>query len=97
MDRPSFNPFMINGSSHPYHLDESTFIFRRFGISSFLFYLSTKFMSTNRILPDGTAQKKAVSHLGLFCLPMSHKKDARLLWAKYSCLKQGVQHFSCIV
>ena len=25
----------------------------------------------------------AASHLGLFCLPMSHKKDARLIWVKY--------------
>ena len=24
----------------------------------------------------------AASHLGLFCLPMSHKKDARLIWVK---------------
>ena len=26
----------------------------------------------------------AASHLGLFCLPMSHKKDARLIWVKIS-------------
>ena len=25
----------------------------------------------------------AASHLGLFCLPMSHKKDARLIWVKH--------------
>ena len=24
----------------------------------------------------------AASHLGLYCLPMSHKKDARLIWVK---------------
>ena len=24
----------------------------------------------------------AASHLGLFCLPMSHKRDARLIWVK---------------
>ena len=38
-----------------------------------------KFMSANRIAPDGTP-RFALSHLGLFCLPMSHKKDARLVW-----------------
>ena len=27
--------------------------------------------------PDGTP-RSAASHLGLFCLPMSHKKDAML-------------------
>ena len=35
-----------------------------------------KIMSANRIAPDGTPCI-AASHLGLFCLPMSHKKDAR--------------------
>ena len=73
---------MKNGLSHPYHLDESTFIFR--GIRSnfsFLFNLSMKFMPANRIAPDGTPHF-AMSHLGLFCLPMSHKKDARLIWVK---------------
>ena len=61
-------------------MDESTFIFR--GIRSdfsFLFHFSMKIMSANRIAPDGTP-RFAASHLGLFCLPMSHKKDARLIW-----------------
>ena len=31
------------------------------------------------IAPDGTPRFSA-SHLGLFCLPMSHKRDARLIW-----------------
>ena len=38
-----------------------------------------KFMSANRIAPDGTG-RFAASHLGLFCLPMSYKKDALLIW-----------------
>ena len=36
-------------------------------------------MSANRIDADGTP-RFATSHLGLFCLPMTHKKDARLIW-----------------
>ena len=36
-----------------------------------------KIMSANRIAP-GT------SHLWPFCLPMSHKKEARLIWVKIS-------------
>ena len=36
-------------------------------------------MSANRIAPDGTPHF-AASHLRLFCLPMSHKKEARLIW-----------------
>ena len=37
-----------------------------------------KIMSANRKTPDGTP-RFAASHLGLFCLHMSHKKDARLI------------------
>ena len=31
-----------------------------------------KFLQANRIAPDGTP-RSAASHLGLYCLPMSHK------------------------
>ena len=41
------------------------------------FNLSMKILLANRIAPDGTP-RSAESHLGLFCLPMSHKRDARL-------------------
>ena len=75
----SFNPLVTNGLSHPYHLDESTFIFRGIGsIFSFLFHFPMKIMSANRIALDGTLHF-AASHLGQFCWPMSHKKDARLI------------------
>ena len=59
-----------------------TFIFRGSGSDfSFLFQFSMKFMSANKIAPYGKL-RFAASHLGLFCLPMSHKKDARLIWVK---------------
>ena len=67
----------MNGLSHPYQLDEFTFLLR--GIRSdvsFLFHFLMTIMLANRIAPDGTPPF-AASHLGLFCLPMSHKKDAR--------------------
>ena len=38
-----------------------------------------KFLQANRIAPDETPCF-AASHLRLFCLPMSHKKDGRLIW-----------------
>ena len=72
------NPYLTNGFSHHYHLDESTFIFR--GVRSdfyFIYYFSMNFLCANRISPDGTP-RSAASHLGLFCLLMSHKRDARL-------------------
>ena len=58
-------------------MGEPSFIFRGIGSNfSILFHFSMKNMSANRIAPDGTPR----FHLGLFCLPMSHKKDARLIW-----------------
>ena len=49
------------------------------GNFSFLYHFSKKIVSANRIVPDGRP-RFAASHLGLFCLPVSHKKDARLKW-----------------
>ena len=72
------NPYLTNGFSHHYQLGESTFIFR--GIWSefyFLSHLTMKFLCANRIATDGTLRSVA-SHLGLCCLPMSHKRDTRL-------------------
>ena len=74
------NPYLTNGFSHYYHLGESTFIFR--GIRSdfqFLNKFLMKILLANRIAPDGMPSS-AASHLGLFCLPMSHKRDARHKW-----------------
>ena len=51
-----------------------------------------KIVGANRIAPDGTP-RSAASHLGLFCLPMSHKKDARLVWAKH---KPDMNSSNCI-
>ena len=73
------NPYLTNGFSHHYQLSESTFIFR--GVRSnfyFLSHFSMKFLCANRIAPVGTPRSVA-SHLGLYCLPMSHKRDARLI------------------
>ena len=80
----SFNPFVTNGLSHSYHLDKSAFIFRGMGSGfSFLFHFSMKFIKPNRIVPDGTPRFAAL-HLWLFCLPLSHKKDARLIWVNFA-------------
>ena len=81
---------MANGFSHPYHLDEYTFIFR--GIRSdfpFLFHFSMKFMKANRIAPDGTP-RFAASHLELSCLPMSHKKTPGLYGLRPNGFIQGI-------
>ena len=69
-----FNPYLTNGLSHHYHLGESTFIFRGHRCNfKILFHFSMKFLlQANGIAPDGTP-RSAASHLGLYCLPMSHK------------------------
>ena len=73
------NPLVTNGLSHSYHSDESTFILRDSRCNfSFLFHFSMIIFSANRIAPDGTT-RCAASHLGLFCLRMSHRKDTKLL------------------
>ena len=73
------NPYLTNGFSHYCHLGESIINFS--GVWSefdfFLFHFSLKILQANRIAPDGTP-RFAASHLGLCCLPMSHKRDARL-------------------
>ena len=71
-------PYLTNGFSHHNHLGESTFSFR--GVMSDFFFLSfsMKFLCANRIAPEATP-RSAASHLGLFCSPMSHKRDARLI------------------
>ena len=70
---------MTDGLAHHYHLGESTYMFKGFRWDfDFLFHFSVKFLLANRIAPDGTP-RSAASHLGLYCLPMSHKKDARLI------------------
>ena len=51
-----------------------------------------KFMSANRIAPDGTPHY-AASHLGLFCLHMSHRKNAMLIWVKQKEFIDGVLQF----
>ena len=72
------NPYLTNGFSHRYQLGESTSINRGVRCDfKILFHFSMKFLCANRIAPDGTP-RSAASDLVLFCLPMSHKRDARL-------------------
>ena len=46
-------------------------------VGPLVFNFSMKILSANRIAPD-RRPRFAASHLGLFCLPMSHKRGARL-------------------
>ena len=68
------NPFVRNGLSH---LDESTLILGAFFI--LISFFDKIFVSKQ----NNPRWHFAASHLGLFCLPMSHKKDARLIRVQY--------------
>ena len=86
------NPLGTNRLSHPYYLDESTFILGAIRVvSSFLFHLSMKITLANRKAPDETPLFSS-SHLGLLCLPMSHEKDARLKWVNFVIILVNLQN-----
>ena len=74
----------MDGLSVPYHLVESTLIFRGNGrYFTFTFHFSMKFLLANSIA--------TFSHVGLFCLPKSHKKDASLIWVNVN----GLRSYTC--
>ena len=75
-----FNPFKPNRISQSYQLDQSISVLRVVGsYFSFVFKFWLKILEANSGNPDQTP-RSAASDLGLHCLPVSHKKDARLLW-----------------
>ena len=75
---------MPNGISNCYELDKSISTLRVIGwYFSFLFKFLKKLLFTNSGGPDQTP-RFAASDLTLYCLPMSHKKDARLIWVKHA-------------
>ena len=76
------NPHLRNGYFNPYQLDESIPHFRGAWYTfSFLFYFESIFLLANNEDPDQMS-RSAASDLGLHCLPMSQKWDARLIWGK---------------
>ena len=83
-----------HGFSHHYQLSECTFIFRcirRDFNFSYKFLMKILFIA-NRIAPDGMAPS-AASHLRLYCLPMSHNRDARLIRVKIEPYREQVFNF----
>ena len=83
---------MSNVFSHPYQLDESISNFRVVGwYFSFLFNYLKKLLFANSGEP-GQTPHFAASDLVLHCLSMSHKKGARLIWAKGLPVKIAIKH-----
>ena len=78
---PDFNPDRRGDkrAQYPLSYPGPNVIFRgNKGDLDSLFHFSMKFLQANRIAPDGTPHL-AASHLGLYCFPMSHTKDDRLI------------------
>ena len=74
----SVNLFKPNGISHSYQLDQPISILWVYLGGIFHFY-----KNFNRIFSSGDPDQMpqpVASDLGLHCLHMSHKKDARLIW-----------------
>ena len=73
--RTAFNPFMPNGISHYYQLEQSISVLMDFRwYFSFLFMFQYKNMLANSEDPDQNPHSVA-SDLGLHYLPMSHKRN----------------------
>ena len=76
------NPHLPNGLSHPHQLDESIFHFRGVWCTFFQFLFLIEIPVSKQCRPWLDAVFCG-SDLGLHCLPMSQKWDARLIWVKY--------------
>ena len=79
----------MNGFTHHYHLGEFILILGASGLIlkfNSIFFEEIPLSKQNSPRWDATelgrhrtgTPRSAASHLGLFCLPMSHKRDARL-------------------
>ena len=80
--RTAFNPFMPNGISHRYQLEQSISVLRDVsGIYNFYESFNRKIMQANSGDPDQRSHSVA-SDLGLHYFAMSHKKDDRHIWVK---------------
>ena len=73
-------PFLMNGLSHLYHLDVPLSFLGASGVYNFILFFDEIQVSKQ----NSPRWDDAASHLGLFCLPMSHKKDARFIQVNIS-------------
>ena len=78
-----FNPFKPNGISHLYQMEHFISVLKDiWWYFSSLFKFQYNILQANSGDPDQTPRSVA-SDLGLHCLNMSHKKDARLKQVNY--------------
>ena len=77
-----FNPFKPNRISHCYKLDQS--ITALWVVGCILHFYSNFNRTFCKQTVETLIRRRVLlaSALGLYCLPMFHKKDARLIWVK---------------
>ena len=63
-------------------MDQSIYVFMVVGGIFFIFIQTFKETSVSRQWRPDQKPHFAASELGPLCFPMSHKKDARLIWVK---------------
>ena len=74
--RTAFNPFMQNGISHRYQLEQSISVLRHVMWNFIFIQVLIEIYASKQWRPYSDAHS-VESDLGQHCLPMSHKKDAR--------------------
>ena len=76
------NTFLPNGLCHPYELDKCISNFRSVWCTFFISIIfRIKILISKQCRPEQMPHSEA-SELGLHHLPMSQKRDARLIWVK---------------
>ena len=71
------NTFKPNGISHSYQIDWPIFILRVVA-----WYFSFFFYSNFNRTSYAETVETLIRDLGPYCFPLSHKKDAKLIWVK---------------
>ena len=87
---------MPNGIPHCYELDESISNFRVVG-GIFLFFIQTKRNFCKQTVENLIRRHIPASDLGLHFLPMSHKKDARIIWVNIISEKDQEPKLQCLL
>ena len=77
------NPYVTNGLSHPYHLDESVFVFRGSGsIFLFLFHFFDENDVSKQNSPRWDAAFCGVTSGAILCVYVPQKGRSMLIWVK---------------
>ena len=98
--RTAFNPFMPNGISHRYQLEQSISVLRRVRwYFSFLSSFNTKLCKQTVETLIRLRNLWCLIWVCTFCLcpTLDHKKDARHIWVKMQLVHKSSRHLGSIL